>query len=140
MAQQKDLTLRIQRVQKGTTDEMLIDFARSKEIMPMRQLILHTLGLCWLPYAYHQKGYDQETTREVAKKTAYQLENHLNHLINTFGLDRSELGSVFAASQSFQQVPQPEKAETDLPQEPKPEEADLPGEIDREMLFSFSSK
>lgn len=88
----KDITLRITRVKGGSKDEMILGFARSRELMPMRQLVLSTLKMCWLPFAYQQQGADDETQQQAAREAVYQLQHHLHYLLETFDLESVSIG------------------------------------------------
>jgi hypothetical protein len=85
----KDVTLRITRVKSGTKEEAVLNFVRSQELMPMRQLLLFTLKMCWLPFSYQYQGADEQTQQNAARQAMYQLEYHLDYLAETFNLDRA---------------------------------------------------
>jgi len=115
----REIKLRIKNIRPGSQEEMVVDFLRSRELMPMRQLLLATLKMCWLPFSYRQKGADAATQQKAAREAVYQLQHHLNYLVQTFELDEGQgnngKGIVF--------LPLPVEEEEE-------EKEELPGEYD----------
>jgi len=120
---QRDFTFRIQRVEAGSKDETVLDFIRSQQLMSTRQLMLTTLRMCWLPFAYDRHSTDPETLKRVAQEAAYQLEQHLHYLRETFELESS-----------LREVNSPQRSVSSVEENQETEEMEALGEYDLEMF------
>lgn len=111
---EREFTFRVRRVKEGTKDEAVLDFLRSRNLMPMRELLLLTMKMCWLPFSYRYQGMDFETQRHAAKEAVYQLEHHLNYLVETFDLEQTQLQSNGAFSQQTSVEQEEQEVEYDV--------------------------
>ncbi|NBD34127.1 MAG: hypothetical protein GVY17_14465 [Cyanobacteria bacterium] len=111
---EREFTFRVRRVKEGTKDEAVLDFLRSRNLMPMRELLLLTMKMCWLPFSYRYQGMDFETQRNAAREAVYQLEHHLNYLVETFDLEQPQLQSNGAFSQQTSVEQEEQEVEYDV--------------------------
>jgi hypothetical protein len=89
----KDIKLRVQKVKSGSKEEVVLEFVRSGDLMPMRQMLTWTMEMCWLPFAYEWSHADERAiAQKMALDAVYQLERHLDYIRDTFGLERSSKG------------------------------------------------
>lgn len=75
----------------GSPDEDVLDYLRSGERMPMREMLTWTFRMCWLPFALRLKGADDSAVQIAALDAVNLLENHAYFMRQTFGLERSQL-------------------------------------------------
>jgi hypothetical protein len=89
----KDIKLRVQKVKPGSKEEVVLEYVRSGDLMPMRQMLTWTMEMCWLPFAYEWSHADERSrAQKMAIDAVYQLERHLDYIRDTFGLERSSKG------------------------------------------------
>lgn len=119
----RDFKFRVQNVQPDSTDEVVLDFVRSGKLMPMNQILVWSLKMCWLPFACRWQRSDREVELQYARDAIYQLEKQIEYIRNSFDLERSGRYEVTAsdngqATDTAELKPRPEPHEElqeDLP-------------------------
>jgi hypothetical protein len=123
----RDFKFRVQSVQSNSTDEAVLDFARSGTLMPMNQILVWSLKMCWLPFACRWQSREREVELQSARDAVYQLEKQIEYICDSFNLERPGCYKV-AASGNGQAA---DAAELKLRHKPHEElQEDLPGVYD----------
>jgi hypothetical protein len=93
MTQLFDYRVRVQ-VKIDSPDAVLLDFIRNERhgAYSHKEMLLWAFRAYWMPFAQQQAGTIQSETqlRQIALRSIYQLEKHIEYIGETFGLDSLE--------------------------------------------------
>ncbi len=127
----RDFKFRVQNVQSNSTDEAVLDFARSGKLMPMNQILVWSLRMCWLPFACRWQSREREVELQSARDAIYQLEKQIEYIRDSFNLERPGCYEV-TATQKGQTISAAEPKLQPIAQAELPVE--LPGAYDLNAL------
>ncbi len=89
MTQLFDYRVRVQ-VKTGSPDAVLLDFIRNERhgAYSHKEMLLWAFRAYWMPFAQQQAGMIQSEAelRQIALRSIYQLEKHIEYIRETFGL------------------------------------------------------
>jgi hypothetical protein len=93
MTQLFDYRVRVQ-VKIGSPDAVLLDFIRNERhgAYSHKEMLLWAFRAYWMPFAQQQAGAIKSETqlRQIALRSIYQLEKHIEYIGETFGLEPME--------------------------------------------------
>ena len=93
MTQLFDYRVRVQ-VKTGSPDAVLLDFIRNERhgAYSHKEMLLWAFRAYWMPFAQQQAGAikSEIQLRQIALRSIYQLEKHVEYIGETFGLEPLE--------------------------------------------------